>query len=566
MEELESLIRASQAGDRQAFAGIVARFQVMAFGYAHAILGDFHQAEDVTQEAFVAAYCGLAGLRDPAAFAGWLRQIVRFQCNRLLRSRRPDAIPLDQAAEPGSVLPGPQALAQDRETAQAALRAVRSLSDPLREVTTLFYIDGYSHQEISAFLEVPVNTVKSRLNASRRQLSDKVIHVARQALDANGPADDFAAKVLEGIPRVGFHRGGNACPESFPFSSCLAACLRFMGDDRGTRQIEGHGRKWLLNEGYLYLMGASGEAFRLLWRPSWDLGNSGLLGRTPDSRQFFEHAFAAIGHGYEIVHRQDRGVDEAVMRDRIRRSIQDAGRPVLGFGVVGPPECCIITGLDRAGEVLMGWSFFQDAEDFSPGLDFEPCGYFRKRGWFADTQALILLGERTGPVSSEEVYRKSLQRAIDLIRRPTLDLDGPWPSGLAAFTAWAETIVRNQDFPAGDLAVLRQRHLAHSSTVGMVAEGRWYGSLFLKAAAEATPGLAGPLQQAAACFEQEHKLMWQIWNLAGGLGFDEEKVLRFAEPSIREQIAPLLYQARALDSQAADHLEEALGKGLGSSS
>jgi hypothetical protein len=259
-------------------------------------------------------------------------------------------------------------------------------------------------------------------------------------------------------------------------------------------------------------------------------------------------------------------VDEAVMRDRISRSIQDAGRPVLGFGVVGPPECCIITGLDRAGEVLMGWSFFQDAEDFSPGLDFEPCGYFRKRGWFADTQALILLGERTGPVSSEEVYRRSLQRAIDLIRRPTLDLDGPWPSGLAAFTAWAETIVRNQDLPAGDLACLRQRHLAHSSTVGTVAEGRWYGSLFLKAAAEAIPDLADPLKQAAACFEQEHTLMWQIWGLACGLGFDDEKVRRFAEPSVREQIAPLLCQARDLDHQAADHLEEALGMGPGNSS
>ncbi len=382
--------------------------------------------------------------------------------------------------------------------------------------------------------------------------------MARQVLDKHGLGDDFAGKVLAGIPRVGFYRGGNACPESYPFPSCLGACLRFMGDDRGTRQIEMHGRKWLLNDTYVYLMGTSGEAFRLFWRSNWDLGNSGVLALTADSRQFFDHAFAGIGYGYEILHRQDPGIDESVARQRIIESLRDAGRPILGFGIVGPPECCIITGLDQGGEVLVGWSFFQDTPDFSAGLDFEPCGYFRKRGWYPHVHALVLIGDKQGPVAQEVVYRKSIRRAIDLIRTPVLHLDGPWPSGLAAFGSWAETIVRHQDFPADDMAVLRQRHLAHSSTVGMVAEGRWYGSLFLKAVAEAIPGLADPLQQAVACFEQEHGLMWQIWGLAGGLGFEDDKVLRFAQPAIREQMVPIIRQARDLDAQAADYLEKTL--------
>jgi RNA polymerase sigma factor (sigma-70 family) len=557
MEEVKALVEAAQSGDTRAFGRIVGRFQDMALGYAHAILGDFHLAEDVTQEAFVAAYCGLGKLKDPAAFAGWLRQIVRFQCNRILRARCVETIPLEQAAEPGSRATDPGIAAQDREMAEAALRAIRSLSEPLREATTLFYINGYSHQEISSFLEVPVNTVKSRLNASRKQLSDEVIHMVGQTLSSHGLGDDFAGKVIEGIPRVGFYRGGNACPESFTFSSCLAACLRSMGDGHGTREIDVHGGKWILNDSYVYLMGTSGEAFRLFWRPNWNLGNSNILSLTPDSRLFFEHAFAAAGYRYEIVHKQDPGVDESVMRQRIIQSLRDARRPVLAFGVVGPPECCIITGVDRAGEVLMGWSFFQESPDFSAGLDFEPCGYFRKRGWFDHTYALVLIGDKRGAVDEEAVYRKSLQRAVDLIRKPSIDLDGPWPSGLAAFDAWAETILRRQDFPSGDIAVLRQRHLAHTSTVGMVAEGRWYGSLFLKTVGQAIPALADPLQRAVACFEQEHDLMWQIWRLAGGLGFDDDKVLKFAEPGVREQIVPIVHQARDLDAQAADCLEKA---------
>jgi len=386
-------------------------------------------------------------------------------------------------------------------------------------------------------------------------LSDKEIHMARKVLNTHGPDEDFVGKVIEGIPRVGFYRGGNACPESYPFSSCLAAYLRFMGDDRGTHQIDGPGGKWVLNDTYVYLMGTSGEAFRLFWRPNWDLGNSGILSLTPDSRKFFELAFAGIGYGYEILHRKDHGMNESVMRQRIIQSLRDA-RPVLGFGIVGPPECCLITGLDQGGEVLMGWSFFQDSPDFSAGLDFEPCGYFRKRGWYAHTHALVPISHRIGPVNQEVAYRRSIQWAIDLIRRPIIELDGPWPSGLAAFATWAQTILRHQDFPSGDMTVLRQRHLAHTSTVGMVAEGRWYGSLFLKAVKEAIDSLADPLQEAIACFEQEHKLMWEIWGLVGGLGFEDDKVLRFAEPKVREQIAPILLQARDLDAQAADCLEK----------
>lgn len=558
MEELGALVRAAQTGDTQAFGRIVGRFQDMVLGYAHSMLGDFHLAEDVAQEVFVAAYCGLGKLKDPAAFAGWLRQIVRFQCNRVLRTKQAGTIPLSRAAEAGSEARDPGIVAQDREMTEAALRAIRSLSDPLREATTLFYIDGYSHKDLSSFLEVPVNTVKSRLNASRKLLSDKMIHMAKQALESHGLGDDFAGKVIEGIPRVGFYRGGNACPESYPFPSCLAACLRSMGDDRGTHQIDGPGAKWVLNDTYVHLMGTSGEAFRLFWRPDWNLGNSNILNVTPDARQFFEHAFTAIGYRYEILHKEDAGINESVMRRKIIQSLQEASRPVLAFGVVGPPECCIITGVDQGGDVLMGWSFFQDSPDFSTGIDFEPCGYFRKRNWFAHTYALVLIGEKCGPVDQDAVYRKSIQRAVDLIRKPTIHLDGLWPSGLSAFTTWAETILRQQDFPSGDMTVLRQRHLAHTSTVGMVAEGRWYGSLFLKTVADAIPALAHPMQQAVACFEQEHKLMWQIWGLAGGLGFEDDKVLKFAEPAVREQIAPIIHQARDLDAQAASSLDKAL--------
>jgi hypothetical protein len=329
-----------------------------------------------------------------------------------------------------------------------------------------------------------------------------------------------------------------------------------MGQGYGTSRIDVPGSgKWTLNNTYVYLMGVSGEAFRLFWRSNWDMGNSNILSITPDSRQFFEAAFTGIGYAYDILNKQDQGIDESVFRERIVESIRDHARPVLGFGVVGPPECCIVTGFDQGGEVLMGWSFFQDRPEWNAGIDIEPCGYFRKRHWFKDTWALVLIGEKARPADKSEVYKRAMQRAVHLMRKPTINLDGQWHSGQAAFTQWAAALIRHEDLPADDMPLLRQRHMAHTATVGMVAEGRWYGSLFLKRVLEELPDMSQPLQGAIECFEKEHQLMWQIWGLVGGHGFDDDKVAAFAKPDIREQMVPLIHQARDLDAQAAEHLE-----------
>jgi DNA-directed RNA polymerase specialized sigma24 family protein len=76
-ETFESLVKLAQAPDANraqrhaAFGELVVRFQDMAYGYAYAILGDAHLAQDAAQEAFIAAYQKLAQLREPAAFPGW---------------------------------------------------------------------------------------------------------------------------------------------------------------------------------------------------------------------------------------------------------------------------------------------------------------------------------------------------------------------------------------------------------------------------------------------------------------------------------------------------------------
>jgi RNA polymerase sigma-70 factor, ECF subfamily len=79
----ESLVRRAGGGDVRAFVELTRRFQNFAFGSALALVRDFQQAEDVVQDAFVAAWSALPTLDDPAAFPGWLRTscgIMPFGC------------------------------------------------------------------------------------------------------------------------------------------------------------------------------------------------------------------------------------------------------------------------------------------------------------------------------------------------------------------------------------------------------------------------------------------------------------------------------------------------------
>ena len=94
----------------------------------------------------------------------------------------------------------------------------------------------------------------------------------------------------------------------------------------------------------------------------------------------------------------------------------------------------------------------------------------------------------------------------------------------------------------------------------MVAEGRWYGALFLSRIAEHFVFMAPEIYAAAACFAAEHELMWRIWNCTGGTGRADVNVRRFAKPGVRRQIVPLIQRARDKDTEAAALIEAALAK------
>ena len=173
------LVEQARAGDRAAFEALV-RLKVDAvYGTALAILGHEADAQDAVQEAFVAAWRSLAGLRDVDRFEAWFGRIVVNACRMSLRKRRgvreitvqsaqatPSATTSDLRERPSQDRP----LADIAASADAFDRAFDRLSADERALLVLRHRDELPVADIAARLGIPAGTVKSRLFAARRAL------------------------------------------------------------------------------------------------------------------------------------------------------------------------------------------------------------------------------------------------------------------------------------------------------------------------------------------------------------------------------------------------------------
>jgi len=384
--------------------------------------------------------------------------------------------------------------------------------------------------------------------------------------DANLPN----RSVLKGVPRVNFYRPGQKrCPEDVPLAACLRATLEHLGEGYGCRHLVQRRITHPSGCTYAYVLGASGLASALSWHATaWDPAGTSADVISEDPREPFRRAYAAVGYACEFVGNADIKHDpcygatclgndagEAEMRARMMHSIAVDERPVIAFGVVGPPAPALITGYDEGGDVLIGWSFFQDEAEFNQGVAFEPNGTYRKRDWYADTSGVILMEKKIEPPPAKEAIQSALDWMVQVSRTPRVHCRH---NGLAAYTAWAKALLNDETFATQDPGALCMLQSIHSNCVGALAEFRWYGSIFLAQAAQEIPNSAAHLFAAASCYAEEHDLMWKVWGEMGGLGQGLDFAKRLADPDVRRRSAELIRQARALDETATEHMEQAL--------
>jgi RNA polymerase sigma-70 factor (ECF subfamily) len=194
--DTELVVRARQ-GDEAAFEQLVLRHQRYVFNLAYRVLGDYTEAEDMTQEAFVRVWRGLSGFRGQARFTTWLYRIVHNLClNRLpgLRRELLQTEPLEEVlADPG---PSPADLFAVREQMAFLHAQLDRLPEKYRLVLTLRYLQHLSYDEIAAALEMPMGTVKTHIHRARRLLRERLSQWEKQATGDEDRADVPSAKTL----------------------------------------------------------------------------------------------------------------------------------------------------------------------------------------------------------------------------------------------------------------------------------------------------------------------------------------------------------------------------------
>ena len=183
------LIQNILSGDEAAFSELVRKYQKSVHALAWREIGDYHIAEEITQDTFLQVYNKLSNLRDPNLFAGWLHVIAKRRCIAWLRKKKLVMQSLELVSEDllekndyASYLAEQRQIASEDQQREIVNCLLEKLPRAERTTMILHYLGEMSCKAISQYLGVSLNTVKSRLNRARNRLKHEV-HSFQEILD-----------------------------------------------------------------------------------------------------------------------------------------------------------------------------------------------------------------------------------------------------------------------------------------------------------------------------------------------------------------------------------------------
>ena len=178
-EDDVQLIQRTLSGDDTAFGILLQRYQKSVHALVWRKIGDFHIAEDITQDTFLQAYKKLSTLKNPNQFAGWLYVIADRLCidwsrKRRLRTQSLEDTPVEKIERASYMHHVSEARETERTERRYELvkKLLAKLPESERTVVTLFYLGEMTTKEIGKFLGVSVGTIKSRLRRGRKRLQE----------------------------------------------------------------------------------------------------------------------------------------------------------------------------------------------------------------------------------------------------------------------------------------------------------------------------------------------------------------------------------------------------------
>lgn len=176
-EDDVQLIHEILSGDEAAFSRLIQKYQRSVHALAWRKIGDFHDAEEVTQDTFLQVYKKLSTLKNPSQFAGWLYVMANRQCIAWMRKRKPTPQSLEETPVKEIEKSDYERYVSEQREVEAIERRhelveklLEKLPESERTVVTLYYLGEMTLKEIGNFLGVSVNTIASRLQRARKRL------------------------------------------------------------------------------------------------------------------------------------------------------------------------------------------------------------------------------------------------------------------------------------------------------------------------------------------------------------------------------------------------------------
>ncbi|HEY9842138.1 MAG TPA: sigma-70 family RNA polymerase sigma factor [Candidatus Obscuribacterales bacterium] len=172
-QEIQQCLAQARQGDKLAFRRLVDFLMPRLYAIVYSMIPDTDEVYDILQDTLVKAYRGLAGLRKPEAFVGWITRIaVNTARSRLTRKREFAAEPDDQVFVQLAAPEGFSEALEQQELQQLLQRAMMQLSPEHREVVALVELDELSCADAAKLLDCPPGTVRSRLHYARKRLQE----------------------------------------------------------------------------------------------------------------------------------------------------------------------------------------------------------------------------------------------------------------------------------------------------------------------------------------------------------------------------------------------------------
>ena len=203
------IVHAIRGGDSAAFTALVEKYKKAVYGVILPKVRDFHQAQDLTSETFVAAYLSIESLDAPEKVGPWLCGIARNLANKWVYRKKRDDLSLEgllentsESAHKAQLLhvsaaeKTPNETAEHAELRQLLWRCLITLPDISSEVLILSYIRKMKSAEIAKFLGISQTAVTTRLSDARKRLKQEMIRMVENTIENQPLSEDFTEQVI----------------------------------------------------------------------------------------------------------------------------------------------------------------------------------------------------------------------------------------------------------------------------------------------------------------------------------------------------------------------------------